>query len=88
MRDDGASMLAFRRIFRHRGAPAMTSAAFVGRLPMAMFGLAVTLLVVGETGSYATAGAVGAAVTLCDRRAARSARAWPTNTARTGCFPR
>ncbi len=58
-------MLAFRRIFRHPGAPAMTSAAFVGRLPMAMFGLAVTLLVVGQTGSYGKAGAVGAAITLC-----------------------
>jgi MFS family permease len=57
-------MHAFRTIFAHPGAPGMVAAAFVGRFPMAIVGLALTLLVVAETGSYAQAGAVGAAVTL------------------------
>lgn len=57
-------MHAFRAIFAHPGATAMTTAAFVGRFPMAMVGLALTMLVVLETGSYAQAGAVAAAVTL------------------------
>jgi MFS family permease len=55
---------AFRAILSRPGALAMTSAAFVGRFPMAMLGLALTLLVVTETGSYASAGAVAASVTL------------------------
>lgn len=42
----------------------MTTAGFVGRFPMAMVGLAVTLLVVAETGSYGLAGALAATVTL------------------------
>jgi MFS family permease len=42
----------------------MTVAALVGRFPMAMVGLAVTLLVVAETSSYAAAGAVAASITL------------------------
>ncbi|MGB8020084.1 MAG: MFS transporter, partial [Candidatus Nanopelagicales bacterium] len=42
----------------------MSASAFVGRFPMSMMGLALTLLVVAETGSYATAGAVVAASTL------------------------
>ncbi len=57
-------MRAFRAILSHPGAAAMSAAAFVGRLPMAMLGLALTLLVVGQTGSYASAGAVAASVTL------------------------
>ncbi len=57
-------MQAFRAIFAHPGTKSMTTAALVGRFPMAMLGLAVTLLVVTETGSYATAGAVAASLTL------------------------
>ena len=57
-------MQAFRAIFAHPGSRGMTAAAFVGRFPMAMLGLALTLLVVTETGSYATAGVVAASLTL------------------------
>lgn len=57
-------MRAFRVILSHPGAVAMSTAAFVGRFPMAMLGLALTLLVVGRTGSYASAGAVAASVTV------------------------
>jgi len=57
-------MQAFRAIFAHPGTKSMTTAALVGRFPMAMLGLAVTLLVVTETGSYAIAGVVAASLTL------------------------
>lgn len=57
-------MNAYRSIFRLPGALAMTSAALIGRLPMAMTGLAVTLLVVAETGRYGLAGAVAGVLTL------------------------
>jgi len=57
-------MRGFGPILAHPGAVPMTLAAFIGRFPMAMLGLAVTLLVVAETGSYAAAGAVAAALTL------------------------
>jgi len=57
-------MQAFRAIFGHPGTPAMTVSAFVGRFPMAMLGLAMTMLVVAETGSYGRAGAVAASITL------------------------
>jgi MFS family permease len=57
-------MNPYRSIFRLPGALPMTSAALVGRMPMAMTGLAVTLLVVGETDRYAVAGAVAGMITL------------------------
>lgn len=57
-------MQAFRAIFRHPGTVGMTVAGFVGRFPMAMLGLAMTMLVALETGSYARAGAVAASITL------------------------
>ncbi|MGV1005013.1 MAG: MFS transporter [Candidatus Nanopelagicales bacterium] len=57
-------MRAYRAIFAHPGTRAMTAAAFVGRFPMAMIGLAVTLLVVGETDSYGLAGGVASALML------------------------
>jgi len=57
-------MHAFAAIFRHPGTPAMTTSAFVGRFPMAMLGLAMTMLVVAQTGSYGRAGAVAASITL------------------------
>lgn len=57
-------MNSFRAIFAHPGATAMTAAGFVGRFPMAMVGLAVTMLVVAQTGSYGLAGAIAATVTL------------------------
>ncbi len=57
-------MQAFRAIYAHPGTRAMSTAGLVGRFPMAMIGLAITMLVVAETGSYARAGAVAAAITL------------------------
>ena len=57
-------MQAFRAIYAHPGTRVMSAAGLVGRFPMAMIGLAVTLLVVAETGSYALAGAVAASITL------------------------
>ncbi len=57
-------MQSFRAIFAHPGTAAMSAAAFVGRFPMGMLGLSVTLLVVSATGSYAIAGAVAAATTV------------------------
>ena len=46
------------------GARSMTAAGLLGRVPMSMVTLAITLLVVDRTGSYALAGAVTAAQTL------------------------
>lgn len=57
-------MRAFRAIFRYPGTAGMTVAAFVGRFPMAMLGLAMTMLVALETGSYGRAGVVAGAITL------------------------
>jgi hypothetical protein len=57
-------MNAFRSILSIPGSAAMTAAGFVGRFPMGMVGLAVTMLVVAQTGSYGLAGAIAAAVTL------------------------
>jgi MFS family permease len=57
-------MRAFGVILRHPGALVMSGAALVGRFPIAMLGLALTLLVVEQTGSYAWAGAVAALLTV------------------------
>lgn len=42
----------------------MMLAGFIGRLPMGMVGLGLTLLIVGTAGSYALAGAVAATLTI------------------------
>ncbi len=42
----------------------MMLAGMIGRLPMGMLGLGLTLLVVGQAGSYAVAGAVTATMTI------------------------
>lgn len=42
----------------------MVLAGLIGRLPIGMLGLGMTLLIVAETGSYALAGATSAAITL------------------------
>jgi MFS family permease len=57
-------MRAFGAILQHPGALVMSASALVGRFPIAMLGLALTLLVVAETGSYARAGAVAALLTV------------------------
>jgi MFS family permease len=48
------------------GAPGFVTAAFVGRLPIAMVGLGTILLVAGRTGSYGLAGAVAASGALAE----------------------
>jgi MFS family permease len=47
-----------------------SSAAFLARLPIAMVGLGIVLLVVGETGRYGRAGALSAAFALVNAGAA------------------
>jgi MFS family permease len=54
----------YRRLFAVPGARAFTVAGLVSRLPIAMLGLAILILVSGLTGSYATAGAVAATVMI------------------------
>ncbi len=54
----------FAELLREPGALPMTLAGLIGRIPMSMVTLGVTLLVVDTTGSYALAGAVTGAQTL------------------------
>ena len=54
-------LTAYRRAFEVPGSVRFSSSAFVGRLPMAMVGLAIVLLISATTGSYAQAGALSAA---------------------------
>ncbi len=54
----------YRDVLGRPGAIAMTGAAFVGRLPMAMVGLGIVLLVSLQHGSYALAGALSATEAL------------------------
>ena len=51
-------------LLRRPGAAPMVLAGVIGRLPMGMVGLALTLLIVGQTGSYGLAGAVSAVTTI------------------------
>ncbi len=53
-------------VLRRPGALAMSSAAFVARLPISMIGLGIVLLVSIQTGSYALAGALSATGALCN----------------------
>jgi len=56
------SLLArYRGVLSADGAAAALVLSLVGRLSLGMTGLAILLLVRGETGSYAAAGAVSAA---------------------------
>lgn len=50
----------YRHVLGYRGARAFCSLAFLGRLPVAMTGVAVVFLVHRATGSYALAGAMNA----------------------------
>jgi MFS family permease len=59
-----AAMSAVKNLLSRPGAKPLLAAGIVGRLPMGMVGLGVTLLVVGSTGSYALAGALSATTTL------------------------
>ena len=47
-------------LLRTRGGPAMSAAGFVARLPLSMAGIALLLLVVQYTDSYAVGGSVQA----------------------------
>ncbi|MPZ93976.1 MAG: MFS transporter [Propionibacteriales bacterium] len=51
---------SYRHVLSRPGALAFTSAAFVGRLPIAMVGLGIVLMVEHHTGSYGLAGSVSA----------------------------
>jgi predicted MFS family arabinose efflux permease len=63
-------MLAgYLEILARRGARAFCSAGFVGRLPVAMTGIATVFLVHDVTGSYAIAGIMNA-ITICSAAAA------------------
>ena len=55
----------YLEIFRIRGARRFSAACFLGRMPMAMVGLGVILVVSAGTGKYAIAGAVSATGSLC-----------------------
>lgn len=51
-------------LLRRPGASSLLAAGMVGRVPMGMVGLGMTLMIVDATGSYGTAGAVAAVMTL------------------------
>ncbi|GGS68896.1 MFS transporter [Nonomuraea spiralis] len=50
----------YRGLFKGPGVKGFVLAGFVGRMPMSMLGIGVVLLISTITGSFATAGAVGA----------------------------
>ena len=54
----------YRDLLTTPGGLRFSSAAFVARLPIAMFGLGIVLLVVAETGRYGRAGALSAMFAL------------------------
>jgi MFS family permease len=54
----------YRRLFTIPGARLFVLAGFVGRMPMAMHGIGIVLLVSAVTGSYGVAGAVSAAMAV------------------------
>lgn len=54
----------YRELLATPGGLRFSAAAFVARLPIAMWGLGIVLLVRGETGRYAVAGAVSATFAL------------------------
>ena len=55
----------YLEIFRIPGTRRFSAACFLGRMPMAMVGLGVILVVSAATGKYAIAGAVSATGSLC-----------------------
>ena len=52
---------SYRRVLAHKGALKFSSTGLIARLPIAMTGLGIVLLVQAGTGSYAVAGGVAAA---------------------------
>src|SRR3712207_513389 len=57
---------SYRRVLARPGAMKFSITGLVARLPIAMTGLGIVLLVEGGTGSYATAGGVAAAFTVAN----------------------
>jgi MFS family permease len=55
------SLSSYRSVLSRPGALTFSLAGLIGRLPLAMAGLGIVLLVQAETGSYGVAGAVAAA---------------------------
>jgi MFS family permease len=56
----------YAALLRVRGGPAFSAAAFVGRLPISMGGIAIVLLVSASTHRYGLAGAVSAVTALAE----------------------
>jgi MFS family permease len=56
--------MSARTVFRRPGVAPMMLAGILGRLPMGMVGLGLTLLIVSQADSYALAGAVAATMTI------------------------
>ncbi|GII54489.1 MFS transporter [Planotetraspora thailandica] len=54
----------YRGLFGTPGVKGFVITGFIGRIPMSMLGIGVVLLISALTGSYATAGAVSAVVSL------------------------
>ncbi|WP_246266864.1 MFS transporter [Nonomuraea typhae] len=54
----------YRELFSEPGVKGFVLAGFVGRFPTSMLGIGIVLLISALTGSYATAGAVAAVVSL------------------------
>ncbi|MEZ0072705.1 MFS transporter [Planotetraspora sp. GP83] len=54
----------YRGLFGTPGVKGFVIAGFIGRIPMSMLGIGIVLLISALTGSYATAGAVAATVSL------------------------
>jgi MFS family permease len=55
-----AAPSAYRRVLAIPGAPSFSAAGLLARLPIAMIGLGIVILVSDRTGSYSVAGAVSA----------------------------
>ncbi len=56
----GPGPSAYRRVLTIPGAVAFSAAGLVGRMPIAMIGLGIVILVSSRTGSYSVAGSVSA----------------------------
>ncbi len=59
-------LTTYRRVLAHPGALLFSATGLVARLPIAMIGLGIVLLVSEATGSYAVAGSVSAAFLLAN----------------------
>jgi MFS family permease len=60
----------YRELLATPGGLRFSTSAFVARMPIAMIGLGIVLLVVAETGKYSLAGALSATFALVNAGAA------------------